>query len=82
VSAGLTPYQALKTGTANVGEFLGIKDLGIIKAGAPADLILISGNPLKSINATRKIEGVLMNGKWIDKKAISSELKKLEKPGA
>jgi hypothetical protein len=82
VSAGLTPYQALRTGTANVGEFLGIKDLGIIKAGAPADLLLISGNPLKSINATRKIEGVIMNGKWIDKKAISGELKNLEKPGA
>ncbi len=81
VAAGLTPYQALRTGTVNVGEFLGIKDLGVIKAGAPADLILISGNPLKSINATRNIEGVIMNGKWIGKKDISAELKKLEKTG-
>jgi imidazolonepropionase-like amidohydrolase len=62
VTAGLTPYEALRTGTVNVGEFLDIKDLGTIKAGAPADLILISSNPLKSINATRNIEGVIMNG--------------------
>jgi Amidohydrolase family len=82
VAAGLTPYQAIRTGTVNVGDFLGIKDLGIIKAGSPADLILLSSNPLKSINATRKIEGVIMNGRWIDKKAISAELKKLEKPGS
>jgi imidazolonepropionase-like amidohydrolase len=79
VAAGLTPYQALRTGTVNVGEFLGIKDLGIIKAGAPADLILLNDNPIKSINATRKIEGVIMNGRWIDKNSILTELKKLEK---
>lgn len=81
VAAGLTPYQALQTGTINVGEFLGIKDLGLIKSGAPADLILLSDNPLKSIEATRKIEGVIMNGKWIGKNSISTELKKLEKTG-
>jgi len=79
VSAGLSPYQALRTGTVNVGEFLGIKDLGLIKAGAPADLVLLSGNPLKSIDATRKIEGIIMNGKWIEQKTISAALKKLEK---
>jgi hypothetical protein len=82
VAAGLTPFEALRTGTVNVGSFLGIKDLGLIKPGAPADLILLNGNPLKSINATRKIEGVIMNGRWIDQKNISAELKKLEKPGA
>lgn len=79
VAAGLTPYQALQTGTVNVGEFLGIKDLGLIKSGAPADLILLSDNPIKSIEATRKIEGVIMNGKWIGKNSILNELKKLEK---
>ncbi|MGL6266793.1 MAG: amidohydrolase family protein [Chitinophagaceae bacterium] len=79
VLAGLSPYEALKTGTVNVGKFLGIKDLGIIKSGAPADLILLSGNPLTSINATRTIEGVMMNGKWLDKNSILSELKKLER---
>ncbi len=79
VVAGLTPYEALRTGTVNVGEFLKIKDLGTIKDGAPADLILISSNPLKSINATRNIEGVIMNGKWIEHKTITEALKKLEK---
>jgi imidazolonepropionase-like amidohydrolase len=79
VLAGLTPYQAIRTGTVNVGEFLGIKDLGLIKPGAPADLILLSENPLQSIKATRMIEGVILNGKWLDKKSITDEFKKLEK---
>jgi imidazolonepropionase-like amidohydrolase len=79
VAAGLTPYQAIRTGTVNIGEFLGIKDLGLIKPGAPADLILLSANPLKSIHATRMIEGVILNGKWLDKKTITQEFKKLEK---
>ncbi len=79
VLAGLTPYQAIRTGTVNVGEFLGIKDLGLIKPGAPADLILLSANPLQSIKATRMIEGVILNGKWLDKKSITAAFKKLEK---
>src|SRR5687767_13532179 len=46
VDAGLTPYEALKTGTVNVGKFLKREDLGVIKVGAVSDLLLLSGNPL------------------------------------
>jgi len=79
VDAGLTPYQALKTGTANVGKFLRREDLGIIKTGAVSDLILLNGNPLKDINQTKNIEGVMLGNMWLPKNYISAELKKLEK---
>jgi imidazolonepropionase-like amidohydrolase len=79
VAAGFTPYEALRTGTVNIGDFLGIKGLGRIITGAPADLILLNGNPLKSIKETRNIEGVIINGNWLNKDFISQELKKLEK---
>jgi imidazolonepropionase-like amidohydrolase len=79
VDAGLTPYQALKTGTANIGKFLHREDLGIIKTGAVADLILLNGNPLKDINQTKNIEGVMLGNMWLPKNYISAELKKLEK---
>ena len=79
VDAGLTPYQALRTGTANVGKFLHREDLGIIKTGAVADLILLNGNPLKDINQTKNIEGVMLGNMWLPKNYISAELKKLEK---
>lgn len=79
VRSGLTPYQALKTGTVNVATYLGMKDAGVIREGAVADLVLISGNPLENIAETKKIEGVMVNGKWLSNDYISAELKKLEK---
>ena len=79
VTAGLTPYQALKTGTVNVASYLAMKDAGVIKKGAVADLILLGGNPLVNISETKNIEGVMLNGKWLPKEYIRAELKRLEK---
>jgi len=79
VDAGLTPYQALLTGTVNVAKYLNLADAGTIKPGAVADLILISGNPLTDITNTKKVEGVMVRGKWLSKGEIEAGLKKLEK---
>ena len=79
VDAGLTPYEALKTGTVNVGKFLNRKDIGVIKPGAVSDLLLLSGNPLEDINQSKNIEGVMMGNLWMNKEYINAELKKLEK---
>lgn len=80
VDAGLTPYEALRTGTVNVAAFYKrTNDMGIIKTGAVSDLILLSGNPLKDIHQTKNIEGVMVGNKWLSKSYIDSELKKLQK---
>lgn len=79
VRAGLTPYEALKTGTVNVATYLGMEDATTIKEGAVADLVLLNGNPLASIGETKNIEGVMVNGKWLSEEYIKAELKKLEK---
>lgn len=79
VNAGLTPYEALQTGTINVGKFLNDPFQGVIKVGAVADLILLHDNPLVNISNTQKISGVLIGGKYLDENFIESELKKLEK---
>ncbi len=79
VDAGLTPYQALVTGTVNVGRYLKRTDIGIIKPGAVADLILLGADPLKNISATKDINGVMLSGKWMSESYIIQELKKLEK---
>lgn len=79
VNAGLTPYEALRTGTYNVGRYLNRTDIGVIQKGAVADLLLLNGNPLKDIKQTENIEGVLVNKKWLTKAYIKQELKKLEK---
>lgn len=79
VDCGLTPYQALRTGTINVGNYLNRDDIGLIRTGSIADLVLINGNPLTDIHNTQSIEGVILNGKWLSKSEIQAGLKKLEK---
>ncbi len=79
VDAGLTPYQALRTGTVNVAKYLNLADAGMIQAGAVADLVLIAGNPLADITNSKKVEGVMVHGKWLSKSEIDAGLKKLEK---
>lgn len=79
VDAGLTPYQALLTGTVNVARFLNKPASGIIKVGAVADLIVLNGNPLNDINETKNIDGVVLRGQWLSKEWIDTTLKKLEK---
>lgn len=66
VWAGLTPFQALQTGTVNVAEFLNEKgQSGVVRAGARADLLLLDANPLDDIANTMRISGVVVNGRWI-----------------
>ncbi|WP_428657550.1 amidohydrolase family protein [Runella sp.] len=79
VDAGLTPYQTLRTGTVNVASYLNKTDSGTIKTGNVSDLVLLSGNPLKDINQTRNIEGVMIGTNWLSKDYLANELKKLEK---
>lgn len=78
VDAGLTPYDALRMGTYNVGRYFNRPDIGVIKTGAVSDLILLNGNPLENIANTKNIEGVMLGNTWMPKEYIQSELKKLE----
>jgi len=79
VEAGLSPYDALKTGTVNVGKFLHRADVGIVKTGAVSDLLLLNGNPLEDIGQSRNIQGVMLGHLWLSPEYINTELKKLEK---
>jgi imidazolonepropionase-like amidohydrolase len=66
VAAGLTPYQALRTGTVDVAKFLGEEGRsGVVRVGARADLVLLDANPLQDVANSLRINGVLVNGRWI-----------------
>jgi imidazolonepropionase-like amidohydrolase len=75
VAAGLTPYEALKSGTANVGVYFGTQaTVGTVAAGKRADLILLDANPLANIANSSRIAGVMVNGRWLSKADIDTRL--------
>jgi len=60
----LEPWQALETATSLPAKAYGLtKDLGTLEPGKLADLIIVSGDPLKNIDDVAKVQCVAKNGK-------------------
>jgi imidazolonepropionase-like amidohydrolase len=74
VAAGLTPYEALVTGTRNVAAYFGVADAGTIAVGQRADLILLNANPLEDIRNSTRRAGVVVNGRWLPAAEIATRL--------
>jgi imidazolonepropionase-like amidohydrolase len=80
VDAGLTPYQALRTGTVNAARYFAVEDhLGTVQTGMSADLVLLDANPLEDISNSRRIHGVVVNGRWLSRQEIERILEKFER---
>jgi imidazolonepropionase-like amidohydrolase len=80
VASGLTPYQALQTGTVNVARYLKKEnETGVIRAGAVSDLVLLNGNPLTDIKQTANMEGVMIGTQYMNRAYIDVTLQKLAK---
>jgi imidazolonepropionase-like amidohydrolase len=61
--SGLTPLEALRASTQTAARALRHEgDLGAIKVGAFADLVILNSDPLVSISNTRKIHRVMKGG--------------------
>ena len=73
VAAGLTPYEALQTGTSAVAKFLG-SNTGVVAVGKEADLILLDANPLEDIRNSRRIHGVMLRGQWLPASELEQRL--------
>jgi len=69
VKAGLTPLEALKSATSLPARIFGLKGRGRIEPGSRADLLLVDGDPLTDIKATRAISAVWKDGIRIDRAA-------------
>lgn len=76
VESGLTPFEALQTGTVNAAEYLGIES-GRIEPGYRADLVLLDDDPLADIANTQRIHGVMLDGLWISSADRSARLEAL-----
>jgi imidazolonepropionase-like amidohydrolase len=83
VQAGLTPYQAIETGTRNVAVFYGTTDdRGTIAQGKRADLVMLEGNPLADIGNSAKIAAVVLGGRFLTKDDIDKQLTALRPAAA
>lgn len=75
VAAGLTPYQALETGTRNIAKYFGTeRETGTVEQGKRADLILLKADPLADIRNTTKRAGVMVRGRWLPQAEIERRL--------
>jgi imidazolonepropionase-like amidohydrolase len=64
VKYGMTPMQAIQAATSNAADLLGRSDVvGSIKPGKFADVIAVTGDPLKDISLLEHVEFVMKDGK-------------------
>jgi enamidase len=67
VEEGFTPVEAIRIGTLNGATYLGrAARVGSIAAGKQADLVVIDGDPSKTIADVRKVETVFKQGVGFD----------------
>jgi imidazolonepropionase-like amidohydrolase len=62
VQAGLEPYEALRAATRDGGALFGVEHAGRLEVGAPADLVLVHGDPLSDPRALWRVWSVYQRG--------------------
>lgn len=78
VASGLSPYQALRTGTAAPAEHFRQPDWwGTIDVGMAADLVLLEANPLADIRNLWQQAGVMVRGRWLPQDTIERRLEEI-----
>lgn len=79
-AGGAAPLEVLKMATANPARAYNLADRGRIAEGLRADLLLVDGNPTRNIVDTRKVAGVWVNGREIDRETVQGDLVKMTAP--
>lgn len=63
VKLGMTPLQAIRSATLNAAQLLGMEDrIGAIEVGKFADLVAVSGDPLKDVTQLERVKWVMKGG--------------------
>jgi imidazolonepropionase-like amidohydrolase len=75
VAGGMTPLAALQTATVNPARYLGREStVGTVEAGRQADLVLLNANPLEDVGNLRRIQAVIIAGRFFDRSALDQLL--------
>ena len=62
----LSPLEAIQAATIRPAQYFRLDNVGKVKEGYRADLILLEKNPCENINFSKTIIKVIKNGKIID----------------
>lgn len=77
-AAGLTPFEAILTGTRNPGAFTAAHapssahGFGVVEVGRRADLLVVGVNPLEDVRHLSNIKGVMVGGRWFTHDEVTS----------
>ncbi len=67
VESGFTPLEAITAATGTAAAFLyRERELGTLRPGLKADMVVVRGDPTQSISAIRAVERVMVDGRWVD----------------
>jgi Amidohydrolase family len=75
VQGGLAPEAVLAGATSAAADLLRRDDLGRVRAGAMADLLLLDGDPTTEITNTMDIHAVVKAGRVIDRKHVLAKFR-------
>ncbi|ATB34705.1 TolB protein [Cystobacter fuscus] len=68
---GMTPMQVLRAATLSGARYLGLdKDLGSLKPGKLADLVVLEANPLEDLHQSLSIRYTMVGGRLYDAKTL------------
>ena len=63
VEFGMSPMQAIQSATSRAAEMLDRQgEIGVVAPGAYADLVAVSGDPLKDVNELKHVKFVMKDG--------------------
>jgi len=62
---GMSNLDILKSVTSTSAHILELSNVGILKVGSKADIIVVKGNPLKNISVLRSLKMVIKNGEIV-----------------
>jgi imidazolonepropionase-like amidohydrolase len=72
---GRTEYATVDEGAIRFeSAFTGEVDFGSVAVGKRADLVLLGASPLDDIGNIRKVEGVVLRGRWLSRRELDDLL--------
>jgi imidazolonepropionase-like amidohydrolase len=70
VALGMTPMQAIVSGSRTSADVVGLRQLGTVAPGKSADFIVLDADPLDNIVNSRKINKVYLRGAEVNRAAL------------